>query len=189
MTTKHKSNKGRRGITERIPDKDRKAIAQAIRDGGTCRGIAAKFKKSPSTVRAIATEFKVEQPFARTKTAKACAAKQIDNKAKRTELLNRLWDYALHASTRLTVQSIVYDWDKDGGYHEHRFKEPTYEGARTIMQTIFTAIRSISGIEAIDRGVIKVDITATLRQVAEREGLDPDEVQQEAERILADNKL
>jgi transposase-like protein len=70
----------------RIPNDKRQAIADAIRAGGKRNEIARDHNVSPGTVTNIADENNLTEPFDRTATARASAAKRVDNAAVRAEV-------------------------------------------------------------------------------------------------------
>jgi transposase-like protein len=72
-----------------IPPKVRKAIADAVRAGGSCRGVAREHGVSPATVSKIAAEAGLD--FVTARTAKATAARTFDAKAFRAELMQKLY--------------------------------------------------------------------------------------------------
>jgi transposase-like protein len=85
----------------RIPDDKRQAIADAVRAGGTQRGIARDFGVSGGTVQNIVAEYGIENAFDRTATARASAAKRIDNAAKRAQLSESNLDDAMRVRERI----------------------------------------------------------------------------------------
>jgi transposase-like protein len=89
----------------RISDDKRQAIADAIRAGGTQRGIARDFEVSGGTVANIAAEFDIENPFDRTATARASAAKRVDNAARRATESSSLLDEMTAARGRFRAPS------------------------------------------------------------------------------------
>lgn len=75
----------------RIPDDVRAAILGDIKaEAKSCRAIAAHHRVSPDTVRRIAADAGIEQPFARAQTKNATAAAVADNAKRRTDIAARL---------------------------------------------------------------------------------------------------
>lgn len=70
----------------RISDAKRAAIADDIRAGGTCRGIATKHSVSADSVRRIAAAENIPDPFVRTATESATRARVADLAAMRAQL-------------------------------------------------------------------------------------------------------
>jgi transposase-like protein len=78
-------------------------ILRDIQDGQLSRNeIARRRNVSPSTVSKIAKDEGQSAAFDRTQTAKATRAKQIDNAARRTVLIDRMYDVASHMLDRVT---------------------------------------------------------------------------------------
>lgn len=135
-----------------LGDKEFAAIAKAIRAGGTCRGIAKQFKRSPDTVRRVARDDGIAEPFARTKTARATEAKKIDNKARRAELAHLLLEDCHRLRLQLWEKALVYNFDKEGEYSQHEFPQPTFGDKRAIFQSVRNGVQSIADLERIDQG-------------------------------------
>lgn len=78
-------------------------ILRDIQDGQLSRSeIARRRNVSPSTVSKIAKDSDVPTAFDRTQTAKATRAKQLDNAAHRTVLIDRMYSVADHMLDRVT---------------------------------------------------------------------------------------
>ena len=112
---------------ERIPDEVRAQIADAIRSGGTCRGIARDFEVSTATVRKIAEEYEITDAFAREQTQKATRARVADLAARRAVLAERALDVAERALTRAMSPYTVIVATKDEVFHEQLPEPPANE--------------------------------------------------------------
>lgn len=128
---------GERG--KRIPDETREQIADAIRAGGTCRGIAHRFDVSPDTVRKIAEKAGIVDPFSRAQTQAATAAKVVDLAARRAALAEKLLDLADHISERATGRYEIILATKDDVYHEW-LVEPPLPDTRQALTAVGVAI-------------------------------------------------
>ena len=65
-----------------IPDAVRSEIEQAIRDGGSCRGIARDFDVSPGYVSKLAKALQVPDAFVRQRSQTKSASRAPDGAAK-----------------------------------------------------------------------------------------------------------
>lgn len=104
----------------RIPDDTRAAIEDQIRAdmdteaGASCRGIASQYSVSPDSVRRIAAEAEIEQPFARAKTQNATRARTTDMAARRAALAEGLLDDAVKLRERAWSEYEYYERSPDG---------------------------------------------------------------------------
>lgn len=77
-------------------------ILRDIQDGQLSRNeIARRRNVSPSTVSKIAKDSGTTAAFDRTQTVKATRAKQLDNAARRTDLIDRMYAMASHMLDRV----------------------------------------------------------------------------------------
>jgi transposase-like protein len=129
----------------------RTAITNAIRAGGTCRGIAREHGVSPDTVRRIAADAGITNPFARTRTAAATRAKVADNKARRAELSALLLDDAHRLRVQLWQPCTIGSFGgRDNVWTDTELPEPTFADKRAIITAVNTAVRSHLEIERVD---------------------------------------
>lgn len=134
------------------PDR-RAAILDAIRAGGTCRGIARKHNVSPDTVRRIAADAGIEQPFARTNTENATRAKQADNRAKRAALASRLLAKANELLDQMDQPITVWNFGgKDNTFNSVVVDRPPISDQRNLMTAAAVAIDKHIVIDRHDSG-------------------------------------
>lgn len=91
-------------MPKRLPEEKRQAIADAIRTGSGWRArndIAREFGVAASTVGKIAEDEGLDEPFDRTNLARAAKAKQVDNRARRAQLIEDYLDDAARIRLRL----------------------------------------------------------------------------------------
>lgn len=132
------------------PDK-RAAILASIRAGGTCRGVAREHGVSPGTVRNIASDAGLVDPFARTQTENATRAKQADNKALRTELRHRLLVKAGQLLDQMDEAHTVFAFGgKDNSFNSHVLDKPPTSDLRNLMTSAAVAIDKHAVLERID---------------------------------------
>lgn len=135
----------------RIDDTTRAAIEADIRAGGTCRGIARDHGISPDTVRRIAAEADIEQPFARTNTERATRAKQADNRARRAQLSADLLSDAERLRAQLWEPCTIGAFGgRDNVYSSTDLPEPTPADKRTLLAAVHTAVRNHVDLEKVD---------------------------------------
>lgn len=121
------------------PDK-RAAILQAIRGGGTCRGIARKHAVDPSTVSKIAKDAGITDAFQRGQTKNATEAAIADNKARRAATSRRFLDECNAFLDDLHKPHVVFNFGgKDNSYNERTFDEPPTADKRNLIISAATA--------------------------------------------------
>lgn len=134
-----------------LPDDKRTAILASIQAGGTCRGVAREHSVSPDTVRRIASEAGIAQPFARTKTENATRAKQADNRARRADLSSLLLDDAHRLRTQLWEPCIIGAFGgRENVWTDTQLPEPTFGDKRAILASVHTAVRDHLDLERVD---------------------------------------
>lgn len=135
----------------RMDDTKRAAILDAIKAGGTCRGVAREHVVSPDTVRRIAAEGGIEQPFARTNTKNATRAKQADNKSLRTALSHRLLVKADQLLDQMERPHTVWNFGgKDNTFNSTTVDRPPISDLRSLMTAAAVAIDKHAVLERID---------------------------------------
>lgn len=133
-------------MPERLDDTVRERIAQAIRTGkaagtASCRGIATEFGVSPGTVRNIARDAGIVDPFARTKTANATRARVTDMAARRAALAEALLTKAEHILKRLD-QPYVMLVPSGEGVFERELAEPPLKEVKDGMAAVVAAAKA-----------------------------------------------
>ncbi len=126
-------------MAERIPDEVRAQIADAIRAGGSCRGIAREFAVSTATVRKIAGEAGVAAPFTREQTKNATRARVADLADRRARLAEKMLDLAEHIADRATAAYTVVIATKDDVFRE-TLDEPPLGEVRQAMTAVGIAL-------------------------------------------------
>ncbi len=114
-------------MAERLPDDVRTRVADAIRTGGTCRGIARDHGVSTATVRKIADEFGITGAFSRAKTENATRARVADLADRRARIAEQMLDLAEHIAKRATAAYTVVITTKDDVFHETLAEPPLGE--------------------------------------------------------------
>jgi hypothetical protein len=89
-----------------ITDTDRDRVRDLHADGKTRNDIARAIGRAPSTVTGIAHALGLS--FDRTATAAATHARQVDNRARRTEIVARLYDRAEQLLGRLEADRYTF---------------------------------------------------------------------------------
>lgn len=136
---------------QRISDETRAAILEDIRAGGTCRGIAKKYKVSPGSVANIAKEAGLSGAFERTSTEKATRAKQADNRARRAQLASDLLGDAERLRKQLWESTTIGAFGgRDGEWHTAEVEEPPFADKRAILTSVQTAVRAHTELEKVD---------------------------------------
>lgn len=128
-------------MPSRIPDATRQAILKDIEAGEKSRAqIARDHDVSPQTVKNIADENGIEQPFSREQTKNATDAAVADAAARRAKVSAMFLDKAIELLERMDKPTVVY---KIGGganvYTEHPVDKPPPEDLRNLMITAATA--------------------------------------------------
>jgi len=127
----------------------RAAIAEDIRAGKARNAIARERGVSPATVSNIARENNLT--FDRTLTETATRAKQIDNKARRAALAERLLDKATDLLDLMDEPYLVYAFGgKDNDYNEHLRDRPPATDLRNLMTSAAVAIDKHAVLEKLD---------------------------------------
>ena len=131
------------------PD-ERAQIIDAIKAGGTCRGVADQFQRSTSTVSKIA---KAEGlAFDRSKTRAATEAKQADNRERRARITSKMLDDIERLQAQMFAPVTVHNFGgRDNTYNEARLPEPTFRDKRDITAAISNLMGRVLDTERIDR--------------------------------------
>lgn len=132
----------------KLPDAKRSAIVEAIRSGGTCRGIAREHKVSHAIVSKIAKEEGLSFDRA-AQTAAATAAAEFDARQARATLIRRSYEHAAHFldraraayTTTITTQHGI-DWVT--------YAEPSPGDQRNLMTSFGIAVDKALALEKHD---------------------------------------
>ncbi|QVJ03051.1 hypothetical protein KGD82_13535 [Nocardiopsis eucommiae] len=126
---------------QRITPEQWQAIAQAIRDGGTCRGIATEHDVSPDSVRRIAKEENIPDAFARAHTEKATRARVADMAERRARIAEKYLSKAEQLLDQMDEPHLVYSFGgKENTYAEHLLDRAPTGDLRNLMTTSAVAV-------------------------------------------------
>jgi len=153
------------------PDK-RANIAQAIRDGGTARGIARQYEVSVGTVSNIARQEGLSDAFDRSATERATEARNADLAAERTRLAGLLMEDTFRLRERMwsTQQVVMVVGVKGGGARTEVVDVETSAGDfRNYLTAIGIAVDKIGvltrddsqGLGAVDAWLRSLGVGAT----------------------------
>lgn len=138
----------------RLPDHQRAAILDDIRNGGTCRGIARKHGVAPATVASIARENNIDDAFERSQTKTATAAREVDNRSRRAELAAAALDVAQAALESIPNAlanasardlAIVYGVLVDKHLALERVSDDGADAARSMLARLGDALTEAAG--------------------------------------------
>lgn len=110
---------------------ERAGIVEAIKAGGSCRGVAERFGRSPGTVSNIAAAEGLD--FDRSQTAKATEAKQADVQARSAELVALMVEDAHRLRAQLWEPAEYVSVTKDGEVVRYTTPRPTFADQRNIL--------------------------------------------------------
>lgn len=142
-----------------LPEDVREAIAEAVKAGGTCRGVAREFDVSPSTVRKIAGEYGITDAFSRAATENATRAKTADLAARRAALAEALLEDADHFRRRARASYTQHLTTRDE-VHAIVMEEPPGSEVKHLMGSVGLAVdRHLTLVkhDATDAGTSAVD--------------------------------
>lgn len=143
-----------------ITDVDRDRVRELHGQGTTRNDIARAISRSPSTVTAIARQLGLS--FDRSKTAAATHARQVDNRARRVEIVGRLYDRAEQVLARL--------------------EEPAYTFTATTVHGIET--KTLDHVPALDEKALASATSTHLAAAARLEQVDADKGTEGAKSML-----
>lgn len=145
----------------------RAAIADAIRDGGTCRGIAREHQVAPDTVRRIAATVGIEHPFARTQTEDATRARMADLAAQRTEVSALFLRRAREALEQFDAPHVVFNiGGRDNVYTEHLMDRPPTGDMRNLATIAGIAVQRHMELARFDTDDGAKDAASLIRSLA-----------------------
>lgn len=122
-----------------ITDAERERVQQLHARGLGRNDIARELGRSVSTISAVAKQLGLS--FDRSKTAAATAAKVVDAKAKRAQLMTDLLDDAEKLRAQLFAQAHVYAFGgKENTFAEAYIDQPSFRDQRDIMAAVNTAL-------------------------------------------------
>lgn len=136
-----------------IPADKRAAILADIKAGGTCRGIANTHHVSPDTVRRIAAEAGIKNPFERAQTKRATEARRADNAARRAELAARLLDVVDDLIAQMGGEYLVHSFGgRDNSFNTATLPRPPAGDLRNLMTAVGIAVDKHLALEKHETG-------------------------------------
>jgi hypothetical protein len=135
-----------------ITDVDRDRVRELHAQGKTRNDIARAINRSPSTVTGIARALGLS--FDRSATAAATHARQIDNRARRTDIVSRLYGRAEHILGRLEAPAYTMTATTINGIESKTLDHvpaPDEKALATAMSTHLGAAARLEQVEA-DKG-------------------------------------
>jgi transposase-like protein len=148
-------------VAERLPDDVRARVADAIRAGGTCRGIAREHAVSTATVRKIAEEFGITGAFSRAKTENATRARVADLADRRARIAEQMLDLADHIAKRATAAYTITVATKDD-VHTITLDEPPLGEVRQAMTAVGIALDKHMALIKFDTREVANPVAASL---------------------------
>ncbi|WP_371053666.1 helix-turn-helix domain-containing protein [Rhodococcus gordoniae] len=145
-------------------DDESRRLRELHGQGLSLRAIAEEMGRPQSTVSRWADRLKVS--FDRSKTAKATAAKVVDNKARRVALEERLLAEADKVLDQMWRPALVFSFGgKDNTYEEHTLDRPTFGDQKAIMQTASTALNAANKLHELNTGHDAEGVVSVLAEV------------------------
>ncbi len=118
----------------RVTDSERARIIAAFDSGKSCRQLASDFKRSPSTISAIAKD--VGHEFGRSNLVRAQEAKAAYDDERRANLLIETVGQAERVLGQLFEPGVVFNFGgRDNTYNEREVDKPPPREQREISQT------------------------------------------------------
>ena len=131
-----------------VTDADRARVRELHAEGKTRNDIARAIGRSSSTVTGIARELGLS--FDRSSTAAATAARQIDNRARRTEIVGRLYGRAEHLLARLEADRYVFTATTINGIESKTLDHVPAPDEKALASALSTHLSAAGRLEAVD---------------------------------------
>lgn len=131
-----------------LTDSDRARVHELHAQGKTRNQIAAEIGRSPSTVSKIARGLGLS--FDRSATAAATTAKQRDNRARRVDLVARLYQRAEHTLDRLEADRYKFTATTVNGIETRVLNHVPAQDERHLSSSISTNLATAAKLEAVD---------------------------------------
>lgn len=148
-------------MPKRLPEEKRQAILAAIEASAGSRAradIAREFDVAPATVKNIATEAGIDQPFNRTNTVNATRARSIDLADARTKLQERWLLKANEGLDRSESACTVYGFGGQfGEFSSHELPLPPAADYRSFVTAAAVATDKMLALAKYDAGSTGVD--------------------------------
>ena len=131
-----------------ITDAERDRV-RALHGRGTARNeIAREIGRAPSTVTGIARALGLS--FDRTTTAAATHARQVDNRARRTEIVGRLYGRAEHLLARLESDRYTFTATTINGIESKSLDHVPAPDEKALASALSTHLSAAGRLEAVD---------------------------------------
>ncbi|GAA2772869.1 helix-turn-helix domain-containing protein [Saccharopolyspora taberi] len=131
-----------------VTDTERARVRELHEQGKTRNDIAKLMGRSPGTVTVIARELGLS--FDRSATAAATEAKQRDNRARRAELVDRLYTRAERVLETLEADEYRFTATTINGIETERLGHVPAQDERHLSSSISTHLTTAAKLEAID---------------------------------------
>lgn len=135
-------------VASPITDLDRERVRELHAQGKTRNDIAREIGRSPSTVSKLARALGLS--FDRTKTAAATAAKQQDNRARRTSLVGRLYGRSERILDRVEAPNYTFTTATVNGIETKVLDHVPAPDEKALAASISSHLTSAAKLEAID---------------------------------------
>lgn len=136
-------------VAKPLTPEEREAIIAEFATGKSCRQIARKFGRSPSTISKLADE--VGHEFGRSNVERAVAIKRRYGAEWRAEMREKLAAEAERLLADIRKPMLVYNFGgRDNTYNEHVIPEPDARAKRDLMQAVAVALRTILEFDKTD---------------------------------------
>ena len=131
-----------------VTDTDRDRVRELHAEGKSRNDIARVTGRSASTVTVIARELGLS--FDRSKTAAATQARQIDNRARRTEITSRLYGRAEQVLARLESTGYKFTATTVHGIETKTLDHVPAQDEKSLASALSTHLAAAARLEAID---------------------------------------
>jgi hypothetical protein len=131
-----------------ITDADRDRVRELHAEGKTRNEIARALGRAPSTVTGIAHALGLS--FDRAKTAAATHARQVDNRARRTEIVARLYDRAEQILGRLEAERYTFTATTVNGIESKTLDHVPAPDEKALASAMSTHLGAAARLEQVD---------------------------------------
>lgn len=131
-----------------ITDADRDQVRALHAEGKTRNDIARALNRSPSTVTGIARALGLS--FDRTATAAATHARQVDNRARRAEIVGRLYGRAEHLLARLEAERYSFTATTVHGIETKSLDHVPAQDEKALASATSTHLGAAARLEQVD---------------------------------------
>ncbi|MFB9929182.1 helix-turn-helix domain-containing protein [Amycolatopsis halotolerans] len=131
-----------------ITDADRERVRELHAEGRTRNDIAREISRSPSTVTGIAQALGLS--FDRSATAAATHARQVDNRARRTEIVGRLYGRAERILGRLEADRYTFTATTINGIESKVLDHVPAPDEKALASAMSTHLSAAAKLEQVD---------------------------------------